>query len=51
MGTAHQQPPGIRGQEGARTAFRVIGTVILVAELGFWADAGLCDSCGAALAR
>ena len=42
MSTAQPQPPGIRGQQGARTAFSVAG-------VRNDADASFCASCGAAL--
>jgi len=35
MSTTQDQPPGIRGQQTARTAFRVVGIVVLVAALSF----------------
>lgn len=37
MNTMPQTPPGIRGQGTARTAFRVVGIVLLVVALGFLA--------------
>jgi hypothetical protein len=45
MSAANEQPPGIRGQQGARTAFRVAGVVLLVVALGFLA-VGLADFFG-----
>jgi hypothetical protein len=37
MSTTQPTPPGIRGQQGARTAFRVVGVVLLLVGLGFLA--------------
>ena len=37
MSTTQQTPPGIRGQQGARTAFRVAGVVLLLVAIGFLA--------------
>jgi hypothetical protein len=37
MSTTQQTPPGLRGQRGARTTFRVVGIVLLLAALGFLA--------------
>jgi zinc ribbon protein len=37
MSTARPTPPGIRGQESFRIAFRVIGVVLLVVAIGFLA--------------
>lgn len=37
MSTSQQAPPGLRGQQGARTTFRVVGIVLLVGALGFLA--------------
>lgn len=47
MGRTQQTPPGIRGQQGVRTAFRVAGIVLLVVALGFLA-VGLQDFFAAA---
>ncbi|HET7432343.1 MAG TPA: zinc ribbon domain-containing protein [Nocardioides sp.] len=37
MSTTQHTPPGIRGQQGARLAFRVVGLVLLVVALGLLA--------------